>query len=78
MSFVSFQGELDSAESEVRYILAQDVYNTDAEFVLGRILELKGSLKEARYYFRQVLKKDNKHSGARDALQRLNKKSVKN
>ena len=78
MSVLSFQGELDSAESEVRYILAQDVYNTDAEFVLGRILELKGPLKEARYYFYQVLKKDNNHSGARDALQRLNRKSIPN
>ena len=62
----------------MRYILARDVYSADAEFVLGRILELKGSLKEARYYFKQVLKKDNKHSGSRDALQRLNKKSIKN
>jgi len=71
------KGELDSAESEVRYILAHDVYSTDAEFVLGRILELKGSLKEARYYFNQVLKKDHRHNGARDALQRLNTKSKK-
>ena len=77
MSFLFFQGELDSAESEVRYILAHDVYSTDAEFVLGRILELKGSLKEARYYFHRVLKKDYRHSGARDALQRLDKKSMK-
>ena len=61
----------------MRYILARDVYSADAEFVLGRILELKGSLKEARYYFQQVLKKDNKHSGSRDALQRLNKKKHK-
>ena len=73
--FVSFQGELDSAESEVRYILARDVYSTDAEYALGRILELKGSLKEASHYFHQVLKKDYRHSGARDALQRLIKKN---
>ena len=61
----------------MRYILARDVYSADAEFVLGRILELKSSLKEARYYFQQVLKKDNEHSGARDALQRLSKKKYK-
>ena len=75
MSFLSFQGELDSAESEVRYILAHDVYSKDAEYALGRILEVKGSLKEARHYFHQVLKKDYRHTGARDALQRLNKKA---
>lgn len=75
--FLSFQGELDSAESEVRYILAHDVYSKDAEYVLGRILELKGSLKEARHYFHEVLKKDYMHSGARESLQRLNKKSIK-
>ena len=72
--FVSLQGELDSAESEVRYILAQGVYSKDAEYVLGRILELKGSFKEARHYFHKVLKKDYRHTAAREGLQRLNKK----
>ncbi|KAL9965732.1 hypothetical protein ACROYT_G029574 [Oculina patagonica] len=71
------KGELDSAESEVRYILAHDVYSKDAEYVLGRILELKGSLKEARHYYHEVLKKDYMHTGAREGLQRLNKKSIK-
>ena len=75
-TFISFQGELDSAEREVRYVLTHDVFNKEAEYILGRILELKGSLKEARHYFHQVLKKDYLHSGAKVALERLNSKKV--
>ena len=56
-------------------ILEHDPNSKEAEFILGRILEIKGLLRKARKYFEKVLKKDYKHSGAVAALQRLNKKS---
>ena len=42
-----------------------------AEYTLGRVLESKGILKESKRLYRQVLKKDHTHSGARQALERL-------
>lgn len=71
---VTWQGELDSAEKEVRFVLAHDEYNINAEYILGGILELKGLLKQARHYFLDVLKKDHLHKGAITALQRIAKK----
>ena len=71
----AIQGKFDLAESEVRTILKHDANSKEAEFILGRILEVKGLLKEAGKHFHKVLKKDYQHSGALAALERLSKKS---
>lgn len=62
------------AELEVRALLKYNPESKEAEFVLGRILEVKGFLKEARQRFQQVLRKDSTHSGAIAGLQRLSTK----
>lgn len=48
------QTKFDLAESEARTVLEHDSTNKEAEYVLGRILEVKGFLKEARKHFHQV------------------------
>ena len=60
----------------MRLALRYDANSKDGEFILGRILEIKGSLKEAREHFHKVLKMDYRHSGALSALQRINNKTV--
>lgn len=74
--FSFLQGNFDSAETEVRLALRHDANSKDGEFILGRILEIKGSLKEAREHYHKVLKMDYRHSGALSALQRINNKTV--
>lgn len=73
--FCFLQGKFDLAELEARIALEHDAYNKEAEFILGRILELKGLMKEARQHFHHVLKRDYQHSGAQAALKRLNKEA---
>ena len=60
----------------MRLALRHDANSKDGEFILGRILEIKGSLKGARKHFHKVLKMDHQHSGALSALQRINNKTV--
>ena len=60
----------------MRLALRHDANSKDGEFILGRILEIKGSLKEAREHYHKVLKMDYRHSGALSALQRINNKTV--
>ncbi|XP_068685859.1 protein O-mannosyl-transferase TMTC4-like [Montipora foliosa] len=62
------------AESEVRTVLKYDANSKEAEFLMGRILELKGLFKEARKHYYRVLKKDHQHGEAMAALQRLSSK----
>ena len=59
----------------MRLALRHDANSKDGEFI-GRILEIKGSLKEAREHYHKVLKMDYRHSGALSALQRINNKTV--
>ena len=68
------QSKFDLAESEAHTVLEHDSSNKEAEYVLGRILEVKGLLIQARKHFHQVVKTDYQHSGAKAALQRLDKK----
>ena len=68
---LSFQGELYAVELEARALLTRDKYNEGAEFVLGKVLEQRGLLKEAKHLYKQILKKNHSHTGARMSLNGL-------
>ena len=68
------QNKFYLAESEVRTVLKYDANSKEAEFLMGRILEMKGLFKEARKHYYRVLKKDHQHGEAMAALQRLSSK----
>lgn len=64
-------GNLDAAESDLRYVLTKDPRNLFATFNLGRVMSQKGNLDEAEKYFKTVLYDIPEYSKAYYELGRL-------